>query len=78
VTEDIETSARQPVEDTVPTAAGEQPASDGGSAAGGASAAVGSMQQRAVAIADQRPEVAAGAAFAGGFLLALILKRIVR
>ena len=30
------------------------------------------------AIANERPEVAAGAAFAGGFLLALILKRIAR
>jgi len=37
-----------------------------------------SPQQRAVAIANERPEVAAGAAFAGGLVLALILKRLAR
>jgi hypothetical protein len=37
-----------------------------------------SVQARAAAIADERPEVAVGAAFAGGFLVALILKRIAR
>jgi hypothetical protein len=36
------------------------------------------VQERAAALADERPEVAVGAAFAGGFLLALILKRIAR
>ena len=36
------------------------------------------IQERAAAIANERPEVAAGAAFAGGFLLALILRRIAR
>jgi hypothetical protein len=29
-------------------------------------------------IADERPELAVGAAFAGGFLLAMILKRLAR
>jgi hypothetical protein len=29
-------------------------------------------------IVEQRPEVGAGAAFAGGFVLALILKRLAR
>jgi hypothetical protein len=50
------------------------------SAADGSSDAVGgaSAQQRAAAIAHDRPEVAVGAAFAGGFLLALILKRLGR
>jgi hypothetical protein len=37
-----------------------------------------SPQQRVAAIAHERPEAAAGAAFAGGFLLALILKRLAR
>ena len=36
------------------------------------------LPQRAVALADERPEVAAGAAFAGGLLLAMILKRLAR
>jgi hypothetical protein len=45
-------------------------ASDGAGAA--------SVQQRAAALANERPEAAAGAAFAGGFLLALILKRLAR
>jgi hypothetical protein len=36
------------------------------------------IQERAAAIANERPEVAAGAAFAGGLLFALILKRIAR
>lgn len=44
-----------------------QPAPDGAS-----------VQERAVSLADQRPEVAAGAAFAGGLLVALILKRLAR
>jgi hypothetical protein len=67
VTEDTETSTPQPVEDDIPSAAGPTPP------AGGAS-----VQERAAALADERPEVAVGAAFAGGFLLALILKRIAR
>jgi hypothetical protein len=37
-----------------------------------------SLQARAAAIANERPEVAVGAAFAGGLLVALILKRIAR
>jgi hypothetical protein len=37
----------------------------------------GGSQPGAVAVAD-RPEVAVGAAFAGGFALALILKRLAR
>lgn len=35
-----------------------------------------SVQERAVKLASDRPEVAAGAAFGGGLLLALILKRL--
>ena len=37
-----------------------------------------SLQARAAAIADERPEVAVGAAFAGGLVVALILKRLAR
>jgi hypothetical protein len=37
-----------------------------------------SPQERVAAIADERPEAAVGAAFAGGFVLALILKRLAR
>jgi hypothetical protein len=35
-----------------------------------------SVPERALALANDRPEVAAGAAFGGGLLLALILKRL--
>jgi hypothetical protein len=35
-----------------------------------------SVPERAAAIANERPEVAVGAAFGGGLLLALILKRL--
>jgi len=46
----------------------------------GPSAAADSVspQQRVAAIANERPEAAVGAAFAGGLLLALILKRLAR
>jgi hypothetical protein len=37
-----------------------------------------SPQERLAAIANERPEAAAGAAFVGGVLLALILKRLAR
>jgi hypothetical protein len=37
-----------------------------------------SVPERAATIVNERPEVAVGAAFAGGLLLALILKRIAR
>jgi hypothetical protein len=36
------------------------------------------LQARAAAVADERPEVAVGVAFAGGLVLALILKRLAR
>jgi len=36
------------------------------------------LQARAAAMADERPEVAVGAAFAGGLVLAMILKRLAR
>jgi hypothetical protein len=79
VTEDVETSSRQPVEDDIPSAAGQQPAGDDASAwIDQPAAALSSIQERAAAIANERPEVAAGAAFAGGFLVALILRRIAR
>ena len=50
-----------------------QPTADGSSGTVAAS-----VQQRAAQIANERPEAAAGAAFAGGLLLALILKRLAR
>jgi hypothetical protein len=34
------------------------------------------FQERATAIADEKPEVAAGAAFAAGFVFAMILRRL--
>ena len=36
------------------------------------------LQARAAALAEDRPEVAVGAAFAGGLLAAMILKRLGR
>jgi hypothetical protein len=38
----------------------------------------GSVPERAAQVANERPEVAVGAAFGGGLLLALILKRLAR
>jgi hypothetical protein len=67
VTDDAETSTGQPVADDTTGANAHQPAS-------GRSV----IQERAVAIANERPEVAVGAAFAGGFLLAMIMRRIAR
>ncbi len=68
MTEDTQTSTGQPaLEDSPGTAGGPS------TAAGGAS-----VQERAVALANERPEYAVGAAFAGGLLLAMILKRFGR
>jgi hypothetical protein len=53
------------VTDDTPTSTGQPPAAGGGS-----------VPERAAAIANERPEVAVGAAFGGGLLLALILKRL--
>ncbi|HUJ35610.1 MAG TPA: hypothetical protein VLW51_10405 [Solirubrobacteraceae bacterium] len=36
------------------------------------------LQARAATLADDRPEVAIGVAFAGGLVLAMILKRLAR
>jgi hypothetical protein len=72
VTEDAQTSTGQPaVEDW-------QSAPSGPSAQQRVAAAGATAQERAVALANERPEVAAGAAFAGGLVLALILKRLAR
>jgi hypothetical protein len=72
VTEDTQTSTGQSAAadslDAPGSSSAQQPS------AGGAA----SVQERAVALANERPEVAAGAAFAGGLLLALILKRLAR
>jgi hypothetical protein len=69
VTEDLETPIQQPTAEDSPGAAGLKPPAGTGGA---------SVQERVVSIADERPEVAVGAAFAGGLVLALILKRIAR
>jgi hypothetical protein len=66
VTEDIDTSTTQPTAD----------ASPGGALSGAADSIP--LQVRAAALADERPEVAVGAAFAGGLVVALILKRLAR
>ena len=79
MTEDPETSSRQPTVDDPPAAAEQLPAGDDARAwTQQPAAAVSSIQERAGAIANERPEVAAGAAFAGGFLVALILRRLAR
>ncbi len=49
---------------------------DGGNHPPTPAAGAASPQERLAAIANERPEAAAGAAFAGGLLLALILKRL--
>jgi hypothetical protein len=67
VTEDLETASQPPTPDDSPSAAGQTPPAAGPS-----------VQERALALADERPEVAVGAAFAGGLVLALILRRIAR
>jgi hypothetical protein len=57
----------------------DSPRTDGGpSAQSGTTAGGSSVQERAAVIANERPEVAVGAAFGGGLLLALILKRLAR
>ena len=67
-------------EDT-PTPIGQPTVQDSPGTAGGPSAqtsTAAALQERAVAIANERPEVAVGVAFAGGFLVAMILRRIAR
>ena len=83
MTDDTPTSTGQPtVQDSLGPA--DIPAAQASGAASGSSgqpsAAAGgsSVSDRAAAIANERPEVAAGAAFGGGLLLALILKRLAR
>ena len=58
----------------LPTSSG--PSVDGQSSYPPAPTAAVSPQERLAAIANERPEAAVGAAFAGGLLLALILKRL--
>ena len=69
MTEDIQPSTGQPTAENSPGTAG-GPSAQAPTAAG--------LQERAVSLADQRPEVAVGTAFAGGVLLAMILKRLGR
>jgi hypothetical protein len=68
VTEDAPTSTGQPTAQDSPGTVG-GPSTDAGGA---------SVQERALALANERPEYAVGAAFAGGLLLAMILKRLGR
>lgn len=68
----IPTSTGQPVAAGSPGADGSPSAEEAAPPAGGPS-----VTERASSIANERPEVAVGAAFGGGLLLALILKRLV-
>ena len=85
MTEDIETSSREPA-GVGPSSPPPASVTDGASpstqeSAAGASSLqdrAAAVQERASAIINERPEVGVGAAFAGGLLLALILKRIAR
>ena len=85
MTEDIETSSHEPAE-VGASSSPQASAGDGASptpqepAAGASSLQerATAMQQRAAAIVQERPEVGVGAAFAGGLILALILKRVAR
>ena len=85
MTEDIETSSREPA-GVGPSPAPQASTTDGASSstqqpAAGAAALqerAAALQERAAAIVHERPEVGAGVAFGGGLLLALILKRIAR
>ena len=84
MTEDIETSSREPAgvgPSSPPPASVTDGASSTQESAAGASSLqdrAAAVQERASAIINERPEVGVGAAFAGGFLLALILKRLAR
>ena len=62
MTEDAPTSTGQPTVNDTPGTAGGPPSSAAGSV---------SMQERALVLANERPEVAVGAAFAGGLLFAM-------
>ena len=78
MSEDIETSNRKPAG----TGASPPPQGSAGDGASsvtqqGATGAA-ALQERAAAILQERPEVGVGAAFGGGLILALILKRIAR
>jgi hypothetical protein len=67
------------VTEQIETSSSESPPTDSPAGSEQASASSQSgLAERAAALADERPEVAAGAAFAGGFLLAMILKRLAR
>jgi hypothetical protein len=59
-------------EDTL-TSSGQPPVEDSLGTTGSPS-----VQERAATLASDRPEIAVGAAFGGGLLLALILKRLGR
>jgi hypothetical protein len=54
------------------------PAAGGNSDSGGAKQAVAGAQQAVQSTAAEKPEVLVGVAFAGGFMAAMILKRLGR
>ncbi len=67
--------------DDDPTSAGLPTGEDSSGTTGSSSATAAgglSVAERAAQVANERPEVAVGAAFGGGLLLALILKRLGR
>ena len=65
------TAAPTPPADPAPSAGGDADS-------GGAKQAVASAQQAVQSTAEEKPEVLVGAAFAGGFVAAMILKRLGR
>ena len=67
----------QPSLSVQPPAPPQPPAGDGASPSTQQPAAgAASLQERAATIVQERPEVGVGAAFGGGLILALILKRV--
>lgn len=75
------TDAAEPVGDGQPTVEQAALAADASAAANGAAPPappIGSYPVVAPPVAADRPEIAVGAAFAGGLALALLLKRLAR
>ena len=69
----------QPSSSVQPSPSVQPPAGDGASPSTQQPAAgASSLQERAATILHERPEVGVGAAFGGGLILALILKRLAR
>jgi hypothetical protein len=73
-TDSTESSTSQPTGSVSPAPETGSPEAAGPGSGSGSP----SIKERAAAISNERPEAAVGAAFAGGLLLALILKRLAR